>query len=168
MRLMENENKAPAKRVFRFDILYFIAVLFAVLLIRDLLVGQNHVKVISYSEFQNLIEKDGVTDVVVGPTQITGAYRQPIEKDAPQRFSTVRVDPQIADVLMRRNISFSGESAPGLFENLLSWLMPAAMFVLIWMFLLRPMMAGSRFGRVMRIENCQMSLLSGRSLFKGT
>lgn len=146
MRLMENENKAPAKRVFKFDILYFIAVFFAVLLIRDLLVGQNHVKVIPYSEFQSLIEKDGVTDLVVGPTQITGAFKQPVDKDAPQHFSTVRVDPQIADVLMRRSISFSGQPAPGLFENLLSWLMPAAMFVLIWMFLLRPMMAGQHGG----------------------
>ena len=143
---MENDNKAPAKRVFKFDILYFILVFFAVLLIRDLLVGQNHVKIIPYSEFQSLIEKDGVTDLVVGATEITGAYKSPVEKDAPQHFSTVRVDPQIADVLTRRNISFSGEPPPGLFENLLSWLMPAAIFVLIWMFLLRPMMAGQHGG----------------------
>lgn len=34
---MESDNKAPAKRVFKFDILYFVAVFFAVLLIRDLL-----------------------------------------------------------------------------------------------------------------------------------
>ena len=143
---MENENKAPAKRVFKFDILYFIAVFFAVLLIRDLLVGQGHIEVIPYSEFQSLIERDGVADLVVGPTEITGAYKPPIEKDAPQHFSTVRVDPQIADVLTKSNISFSGKPAPGLFENLLSWLMPAAIFVLIWIFLLRPMMAGQHGG----------------------
>jgi len=76
---MENDDKAPAKRVFKFDIMYFIAVFFAVLLIRDLLVGQGHIKVIPYSEFQGLIEKDGVTDLVVGPTEITGAYKPPIE-----------------------------------------------------------------------------------------
>ncbi|MBN9274004.1 MAG: ATP-dependent metallopeptidase FtsH/Yme1/Tma family protein, partial [Mesorhizobium sp.] len=86
---MENENRAPAKQVFKFDILYFIAVVFAVLLIRDLLVGQSHVKVIPYSEFQSLVEKDGVTDLVVGPTQITGAYKQPVDKGAPAHFSTV-------------------------------------------------------------------------------
>lgn len=163
MQLMENENKASTKRVFKFDILYFIAVFFAVLLIRDLLVGQGHIKVIPYSEFQSLIEKDAVSDLVVGPTEITGAYKPPVEKDAPQHFSTARVEPQIADLLTKRNISFSGKAAPGLFENLLSWLMPAAMFVLIWMFLLRPMMAGQH-GGLMGIGRSRAKVYGERSV----
>lgn len=143
---MADEKKLPTKREFKFDILYFVAVFFAVLFIRDVLVGQSHLKTISYSEFRALVEKDSVTDLVVGTTKITGAYKQPAEKDGPQHFSTIRVDPQIADELTRRNIQFSGEPEPGLFENLLSWLLPAAGFVLIWMFLLRPMMSGHHGG----------------------
>jgi cell division protease FtsH len=54
----------------------------------------------------------------------------------------VRVDPQIADELIRRNITFSGQPEPGLFQNLLSWLLPMVVFVVIWMFVMRPMMSG--------------------------
>lgn len=160
---MRNDDKPSTRRIFKFDILYFIVVVFAVLLIRDLLVGQGHVKVIPYSEFQSLVERDGVTDLVIGPSQITGAYKPPVGDDGPQHFSTVRVDPQIADILVRRNISFSGEPPPGLFENLLSWLMPAAMFVLIWMFLLRPMMAGQH-GGLMSIGRSRAKVYAEKSV----
>ena len=47
---MADENKPLPKRDHRFDLLYFIAVVFAALFIRDLLVGQDHVKTIPYSE----------------------------------------------------------------------------------------------------------------------
>ena len=72
---METDNKAPTRRVFKFDILYFVAVFFAILLIRGLLVGQSHVKVDPYSEMQSLIEKNGVTDLFFGPTEITGGNK---------------------------------------------------------------------------------------------
>ncbi|WP_454656203.1 ATP-dependent zinc metalloprotease FtsH [Bosea beijingensis] len=143
---MDKEEKPPARRGFKFDILYFMVVFFAVVLIRDLLVEQGHVKTIAYSEFLALVEKDGVTDLVVGPTRITGTYKQPAEGSGPQHFSTIRVDPGIAENLARRNISFSGQPEPGLFQNLLSWLLPTAGFVLLWMFLLRPMMSGGHGG----------------------
>ena len=96
--------------MFKFDILYFVAVFFAVLFIRNLLVGQDHLKTIPYSEFRALVEKDGVTDLVVGPTKITGAYKQPAGKDSPQHFSTVRVDPQIADETFRQLTFEQGRS----------------------------------------------------------
>ena len=134
------------KHVLKFDFIYFIAVMFAVLFIRDFWVGQGHVKTIPYSNFRELLDKDEVTDLVVGRTKIVGAYRTPAEKGSPQHFSTIRVDPQIADELIRRKISFSGEPEPGIFENLLSWLLPTVGFVLVWMFFMRPMMSGQGGG----------------------
>lgn len=88
---MDKEEKRPARREFKFDILYVIVDFFAVVLIRDLLVEQEHVKTIPYSEFLALVEKDGVTDLVVGPTRIPGAYKQTKEGGRPQHFSTIRV-----------------------------------------------------------------------------
>src|SRR5262245_49617227 len=137
-----NQSESPIKREHKFDLLYFIAVLFAVLLIRDLLVGQDHVQTIPFSEFKELLDKNGVKDLVVGPTRITGAYVPSKEGEPEKHFTTVRVDAQIADELTRRNIKFSGQPEPGLFENLLSWLLPSVGFILVWMFLLRPMASG--------------------------
>ena len=138
---MAEHTKPPAKREFRFDITYFILAMLAVLLIRDFFAGEGHVQSIPYSEFRQLVENGEVKDLVVGPTRITGAFLKPTEKNV-QHFSTVRVEPQIADELTRRGIDFSGQPEPGLFQNLLSWLLPMAGFVLLWMFLLRPMTSG--------------------------
>lgn len=44
-----DKNKAPAKPEFKFDLLYFILAILAVLLIRDQLVGEGHLKTIPYS-----------------------------------------------------------------------------------------------------------------------
>jgi cell division protease FtsH len=139
---MAEQSRSPIKREHKFDFLYFIAVLLAVLLIRDLLVGEGHIQTISYSEFRELLDKNGVKDLVVGPTRITGAYVPSNEGEPEKHFTTVRVDAQIADDLTRRNIKFSGQPEPGLFENLLSWLLPSVGFILIWIFLLRPMASG--------------------------
>ncbi len=139
---MADEQTPLNKRDFKISFVYFVMVVFAVLFIRDLLVGQSHLKTIPYSEFRELLDKGDVSDLVVGRAKIVGAYRAPGENGRPQHFATMRVDAQIADELTRRKISFSGEPEPGIFENFLSWLLPAVGFVLIWMFLMRPMMSG--------------------------
>ncbi len=131
-------KKPPRKEAFGLDILYFIAAMFVVLFIRESWVGQDHTKTIPYSEFRALLEKGELTDLVIGPTRIGGAYTKPAEAGR-QHFSTVRVEPQLAEELIRRNVAFSGEPEPGLIANFISWLLPTAGLVLLWMFLLRPM-----------------------------
>src|ERR1051326_3522999 len=138
---MPNASKEPAKRDLKFDILYFIAVLFAVLLIREFLAGERHVQTIPYSEFKTLVDKSEVKDLVVGPTRVTGTYVNPADKNV-EHFATVRVEPQFADELIRRGIRFSGQPEPGVLSNFMSWLLPTVGFVLIWMFLLKPMTSG--------------------------
>lgn len=159
---MSNEKKPPSKREFHFDLLYFLMAIFAVMLIRDQLVGVGHLKTIPYSEFRELLDKGEVKDLVVGPTRITGSYARDLENGKAQHFSTVRVDPQIADELTRRNISFSGQPEPGLFENILSWLLPAAVFILLWMFLMRPMM--SQHGGLMSIGRSKAKVYAERDV----
>jgi cell division protease FtsH len=139
---MNKQDKPPLKQNFGFDILYFLAAMFAVLLIRDFLVATTHVREIPYSEFKQRLDKGELKDLIVGPAQITGTLLTAAGTDGLQHFSTIRVDPQIADELSRRGIAFSGQAGPGLFENVISWLLPMAGFVLVWMFLLRPMMQG--------------------------
>jgi cell division protease FtsH len=138
---MKKNDQSPPKRDLKFDILYFVSAIFAVLIVRDYLAGEVHVQTIPYSEFRELVDKSAVKDVVVGPSRITGTYVTPPDKNV-AHFSTVRVEPQIADELSRRGIKFSGQPEPGLFANLFSWLMPTATFLLLWFFLFRPMTGG--------------------------
>jgi cell division protease FtsH len=135
------QKKPPNKQPFQLDLIYFIVAMFVVLFVRDLWVGQDHTKTIPYSEFRALLDKGEVTDLVVGPTRIVGAYTKSAEAGK-QHFSTVRVEPQLADELAKRNVPFSGQPEPGLIANFISWLLPTAGLIVMWMFLLRPMAAG--------------------------
>ncbi len=150
---MEQGDK-KRKGLSRIEIVYIIVTFFLVLTIQNFWMSSGHLKTIPYSEFRSLVEKNAVTDVVVGPTKITGAYKTAGQKTggndaataAQQHFSTNRVDPGIADELQKRGIVYRGEEPPGFLANLLSWILPTALFVLAWMFLLRPMASGGHGG----------------------
>lgn len=134
----------------KFDILYFAAALLAVVFIQDI-TRQGHDKTIPYSEFRQLVAQGQVKDLVVGPTRITGAFVKPGKDGQVQHFSSIRVEPSIAEELAHRNIKFSGQPEPGLLQNLLSWFLPTIGFVLVWLFLMRPMMSGHGHGGLMGI-----------------
>lgn len=165
------------KREHQINFWYIIAAFLAVLLIQDLFYQPTHLKTIPYSEFEQLVDQGKVTDVVVGPTTITGTYKaaggqvtapggqtakvpegevSPPEgqtaalQGQPQHFVTVLVPPELADKLIKAKLPFSGEPPPGLLQTALGWLLPSVGFVLLWMFLVRPM-AGQGMGGVMSI-----------------
>jgi cell division protease FtsH len=138
------------KREHKINFLYVIAAFISLILIQNFLYPQVHMKTIPYSEFQTLIDQGKVTDLVVGATQITGTYKEPVDGTV-QHFSTNRVEPTLAQELAKTKVQFSGEAGPGLFTTILGWLMPTLGFVLIWMFLVRPMAAGGGAGGLMAI-----------------
>lgn len=157
------------KREHQINFLYVIAAFVAILLIQNFLFQPTHIKTVPYSEFQQLIDQGKVTDLVVGPNQITGTYKEPEAKPAPsgsdataggsetaalgqpQHFVTQRVPQDLADTLSKKNLSFSGQPGPGLLSTVLGWLMPTLGFVLIWMFLVRPMAMGQGAGGLMSV-----------------
>ena len=148
------------KREHKINILYVIAAFLGILWIQSLLYSQEHMKTIPYSEFQTLVAQGKVTDLVVGTKQITGTYKQPLQgkpvAGAPaqatiEHFSTNRVDPAFAQELTKAKVTFSGESGPGLWDSVLGWVMPTVGFLLLWMFLVRPMAAGGGAGGLMSI-----------------
>lgn len=146
------------KREHQINFWYIIAAFVAVLLIQSLLFQPTHVKEIPYSEFQKLADEGKVGDLVVGPTTITGTLKdtktaepQDVKPAEPQHFSTNRVEPALAETLAKDKLTFSGEAGPGLLQTILGWLMPTIGFVLLWMFLIRPMASGQGMGGMMAI-----------------
>ena len=113
--------------------------------------GSNERETISYSRFHALVEKGDVSDLIIGASTITGMYRLPGKKPAYRSFSTVRVDPKIADELNSRKINFTGEQeSSGAFVSVLGWLVPFVGMALLWYVLLRPS-AGSATGGLLGI-----------------
>jgi cell division protease FtsH len=138
------------KREHQINFWYLILAFLAVIWIQSLFFQSTHIKTIPYSEFQQLAAQGKLTDIVVGQAQITGTFKEPADKSVPH-FATNRVDPGLAETLTKNRLIFSGEPGPGLFETVLSWLMPALGFVLIWMFLVRPMAGGQGMGGMMAV-----------------
>ena len=133
------------KREHQINFWYIMAAIMAVVMIQDLLSQAGHTRQIPYSEFQKLVAEKKVTDVVVGPTRISGTFTEP-GQSAIKHFSTVRVPDDIAAKLQAADIPFSGQPEPGLLQSFLSWLLPAIGFLMLWMVLVRPMSMGQGTG----------------------
>src|ERR1700722_12042323 len=138
------------KREHHINFWYIVAAFLAILFIQDWLIESATVKTIPYSEFQTLLQQQKLSDIVVGPTTITGKYKDPQDSKVPD-FSTTRVDPALVPDLTKAGVTFTGEAGPGLLSNVLGWFMPAIGFFLLWMFLIRPMMSGQGAGGLMAI-----------------
>ncbi|MBU6497303.1 MAG: ATP-dependent zinc metalloprotease FtsH [Rhodospirillales bacterium] len=138
------------KREHQINFWYIIAALLGVMLIQGLLIQQTHVKTIPYSQFLELLRQGQLTDLRIGADEITGTFKQPADKNVPD-FATVRVDPTLAQGLAQEKVSFAGIPGPGLLQTVLSWLLPSLGFVLLWMFLVRPMAGGQGLGGMMSI-----------------
>ena len=108
------------------------------MLIQDFVVEATQTKTIPYSEFEDLVDHGGVSDLVVGPNTITGTLKD-TKPGEPQRFSTFRVAPDVADKLTAAKLTFSGEPPPGLLVSVLGWLLPSLGFLVLWMIMIRPM-----------------------------
>jgi FtsH-like protein len=99
------------KRGHQIHFWYIIAAFVGVMLIQSLLFQPTHIKTIPNSEFQHFAAQGKVKDLVVGPTQITGTFNEPADKNVPH-FATNRVDPALAETLARDKLTFSGEAGP--------------------------------------------------------
>ena len=150
------------KREHQINFWYIVGAFLALMVIQDFLYQPTHIKTIAYSEFEQLVDQGKVTDIVVGPTTITGTYKAseaqvtpPAGQAAavpagPQHFQTYRVPPELADKLSKDKLSFSGEEPPGFLASAMGWILPTVGFVLLWMFLIRPM-AGQGMGGLMSV-----------------
>lgn len=123
------------------NIVYFAVAVIAITLLRDLWVAQQKVDQIPYSQFQSLLEAGKVAEVVVGETRIRGTLSQPAAGEKPE-FLTDRVPLDVADFLEKYKVKFRAEHDSGWLKAILSWVVPTALFVIIWLFVIRRLQAG--------------------------
>ena len=143
------------------DLASFGMAMLLALFVQDYFADRSGEKKIDFSEFRQLVQQDAVSDLVVGPTAITGTIKASQGRE-PHPFSTIRVDPQIADELQKHGIRYRGEPPPGLLYTILSWVFPALMFGLIWVMLLRP--AGTAAGGLMGIGRSRARVYSEQNI----
>ena len=114
---------------------YFVAALLLMLLIQWWATG-NQVQTVPYSEFQTLLRDGKIEQVLVSEKNITAELKQPLP-DGRKRIYTVRVDPDFAKDLGQYGVKFTGVIESQLLGALLSWIVPAVVFVALWYFVIR-------------------------------
>ena len=97
--------------------------------------GQN-VAAIPYSQFIDDLNGNKIAEVRVSGDYIEGEWKE-AQTNGPESFVTTRVPPQLADVLEKSHVKFSGQVQNTFLSTLLSWIIPTLLFFGIWMFWFR-------------------------------
>ncbi|MCA1957640.1 MAG: ATP-dependent zinc metalloprotease FtsH [Nitrospira sp.] len=123
-----------------FSIWYIFLAIMAVVLVHDLIVAMNKVEEVPYSQFKKWVKEGKVAEVAVTSHMLTGKLKPQGEEKVGQLFTTVRVeDPDLVRELNAHGVEFAGVIESTFWRDLLSWIVPVALFVGIWMFILRRM-----------------------------
>ena len=120
----------------QFNIWYLIVTIIAMLWIQNLWLQARTVQPIGYSEFQAYLKDGKIAEISILPDRVEGTFRQPLP-DGRTRFVAVRVDPDLARDLAQYNVKFAGVVKSTLLHDILSWVVPAAAFFVIWLYLMR-------------------------------
>jgi cell division protease FtsH len=100
------------------------------------LVSYSQVDTIPFSQFEQLVAEGNVTEVTVGQDIIQGRVKDklPSGKSA---FATARVDAALTDKLAAKGVVVTGAPSGGLFQTILSWVIPMGLFYVVWIFISR-------------------------------
>jgi cell division protease FtsH len=162
------KNKLPMeKKQRRFSIGYLILAFVAILVMQHY-IGRSRVEVIDYSQFKSLLNQRLITDLTIDETAIQGHMKggafkeiftpEKVKQMSPELiegktlflFETVRVeDPGLTAELEAAKIPFKGQITSNWLPTILSWVVPIALFFLVWSYFARKMGAGS--GGLMQI-----------------
>jgi len=128
-----------------FHFWYLIVAVGALLLLQYFWLGQQTVDKLTYSEFLSQLDAGNVDELTVSESRIRGKYRAE-SNDGTEYFETYRVDPGFAESLEKHDVRFGGTTEKTLFGTVLSWVLPALIFVGIWFFLLRRVISRGGLG----------------------
>jgi cell division protease FtsH len=121
-----------------FSIWYVILAIWAVILVHDFIQALQKIEELPYSEFKTLVANDKVAEVAVSTQTLTGKLKPEGDSQEQKRFSTVRVeDPDLVRDLNQHGVKFAGVIETTFWRDLLSWILPALIFLGIWFFIFR-------------------------------
>ncbi|HET9594167.1 MAG TPA: ATP-dependent zinc metalloprotease FtsH [Anaeromyxobacteraceae bacterium] len=124
----------------RFNLLYVLIAMSGVLIVHDLWIRSQGIAVIPYSQFQQLLSKGQVQEVVVDADSIQGVLKEPLQGAPYQgrsRFVTTQVRPDLAANLEKYGVTFAGRVENPWFHTILSWVVPVVLFGALWMWFAR-------------------------------
>ena len=121
-----------------FSIWYVLLAVMAVVIVHDFILALNQIEELPYSEFKRQVMAGKVAEVSVTTHVLTGKLKPEGDSKESKTFRTVRVDdPDLVRELHQHGVSFSGVIESTFMRDVLSWVIPAALFAGIWFFIFR-------------------------------
>ena len=133
------------KKQHRFSIWYVLLGIWFVLLLHNMIASALMVKTIPYSAFIQYVKDGRVSEISVSENVIQGQLNADDGSENSDLFRTVRVDPNISELLDENNVQYSGRIESNFFGTVLSWVIPIALFFGIWLFMMRRFQQQSGF-----------------------
>src|SRR5437764_1692842 len=140
----------PVKKETKYHAWYWIAAIFAMMIIQALFASYTQIATIPYSQYQDDLKAGKIAEVRVSGNYIQGKFKEP-DQNGYSQFITTRVDPATAEELSKYNVKFAGTIESTLLRDLLSWIIPIALFAGVWFFMYRRFAAGGGAGGLMSI-----------------
>jgi cell division protease FtsH len=127
----------------RFSVWYLVVALWLITLIQVFVTPSFSPTELSYTELKAAIAGGKVDEVSVSATHVHGRLKPEGEGVEGRAFNTVRVeDPDLLRDLAAHGVKVKGVIETTFWRDLLSWLIPIAVFLGVWLFLLRRMGQG--------------------------
>ena len=120
---------------------YVIIAILGILLVQNLYTQYSKVKPIPYSQFQSLLDQGEIAEIAIAEDHIYGTLSK-TGANGLKDFVTTRVEPELAEKLDKQGVIYTGVIKNTWIRDILSWLLPMAIFIAIWLFIIRRMSGG--------------------------
>jgi cell division protease FtsH len=121
----------------RFNLIYLLFALFAILSLQQWWQRAQTVEVVPYSEFEKLLAADKIDEVIVSDQRITGKLKAP--ENGKKVAVANLVPPEVAERLSKYGVKYTQVNESTFFRDVLSWVVPALVFFGVWFWLVRRM-----------------------------
>ena len=139
----------PLEPKTKFNVWYLVLAVLGVLVLQYFYVQSQEVEPIPYSTFERYLNDGKIKSIAITDKHITGEFKAP--QDGKSRFITTRVEPDFAAKLDQKGVEFRGVVESTLLRDVLSWILPIALFFGVWWFLIRRMAGQGGVGGLMSI-----------------
>jgi cell division protease FtsH len=134
----------------RWNIWYWVFAVMTFLMLQSWWQAAQQIEPVPYSEFERALAEDRVAEVIVGERTITGRLKSP-EPGGKTTIVANRVEPDLADRLSKYDVKYTRVVESTFLRDLLSWIVPAAVFFGLWYFVFRRVAERQGLGGFMSI-----------------
>ena len=126
----------------KFSFWYVLIGIWLVLILQNIIFTMTQIRTVPYSQFLKHLNDGRITEVSVSEDRIEGRMADPDNPGQNVLFRTVKVDPEISELLEKNGVEFKGRIEPTFLRNLFSWIFPLFLFFGLWYFLMKRMTGG--------------------------